>query len=379
MRNLMTRRRAVVRVGALVASLGLMLGVSTPNCVPSGSLLDTGTTPATSADAAATEQTTGGAARAGDVTTLDGSQISLDQLDELLQRNDGRTYVVVFVTPGVTQAARAGGSSSNTSDGNSGSSGNSGSGGSGSGSGSDFVDSATVDQRIKAALSLYVPRGEVDSISTDMIQSAAVTDAKIATVSPKQLSPQGAGSGLDADTLQGYAPSNFTPIPGEVRLWAGTIATVPKGWLPCDGRSVSRTQYILLFAAIGTIYGTGDGKSTFNLPDFRDRVPMGASVDRKGYPLTTVEGKGSQTGGAATHTLTVAELPAHHHDMTHTHDMPTRTGGSSTNAVSAGNSGTPGTLATNGPSTTLTGDTGSGAAHSILNPYFAITYIIYGG
>lgn len=45
--------------------------------------------------------------------------------------------------------------------------------------------------------------------------------------------------------------------------------TVPIGWLPCDGRTVSRTTYSALFAAIGTTYGAGDGSTTFNLPDTR--------------------------------------------------------------------------------------------------------------
>lgn len=56
---------------------------------------------------------------------------------------------------------------------------------------------------------------------------------------------------------------------------AGTIvafagATVPAGWLWCDGSAISRTTYAPLFAAISTIYGAGDGNSTFNLPDARD-------------------------------------------------------------------------------------------------------------
>mgnify|MGYP000014694112 CR=1 FL=1 len=55
--------------------------------------------------------------------------------------------------------------------------------------------------------------------------------------------------------------------PGTVMAYAGT--TVPEGYLLCDGSSVSRTTYANLFAAIGTIYGTGDGSTTFNLPDYR--------------------------------------------------------------------------------------------------------------
>ena len=60
-----------------------------------------------------------------------------------------------------------------------------------------------------------------------------------------------------------------------------------------------------LFAVIGVIYGSGNGNDTFNLPDFRTRFPLGSSAS--GTPLVA--------GGASSHTLTVAELPAHTHDQ----------------------------------------------------------------
>ena len=60
---------------------------------------------------------------------------------------------------------------------------------------------------------------------------------------------------------------------GEVRMFSGI--EIPSGWHICDGSAVSRTQYKALFDAIGTTYGAGDGAVTFNLPDLRDRFPMG--------------------------------------------------------------------------------------------------------
>ncbi|HNV45933.1 MAG TPA: phage tail protein [Spirochaetota bacterium] len=59
-----------------------------------------------------------------------------------------------------------------------------------------------------------------------------------------------------------------TLIPaGTVMAYAGS--TVPAGYLVCNGSAVSRTTYADLFAAIGTMYGSGDGSTTFNLPDYR--------------------------------------------------------------------------------------------------------------
>lgn len=71
---------------------------------------------------------------------------------------------------------------------------------------------------------------------------------------------------------------------GQVTAFAGS--TAPNGWLMCNGSAVSRTTYAKLFAVIGTTYGTGDGSTTFNLPDMRNCFPVGAgstySLNSKG-------------------------------------------------------------------------------------------------
>lgn len=80
---------------------------------------------------------------------------------------------------------------------------------------------------------------------------------------------------------------------------------VPYGYLPCDGREVSRTEYATLFAVIGTTYGSGDGSTTYNLPDLTGRVAIGESQ-------THVLGT---SGGSETVPLQVANLPAHAHTV----------------------------------------------------------------
>lgn len=72
---------------------------------------------------------------------------------------------------------------------------------------------------------------------------------------------------LDASDLLGMVPS------GTVLYFAGR--TAPAGWLKANGAAVSRTAYAALFAAIGTTYGAGDGRSTFNLPDLRGEFLRG--------------------------------------------------------------------------------------------------------
>lgn len=63
-------------------------------------------------------------------------------------------------------------------------------------------------------------------------------------------------------------PSATGSIPAGA-IMAFAMPTPPAGWLRCDGREVSRVTYSRLFEAIGTIYGDGDGETTFNLPDIR--------------------------------------------------------------------------------------------------------------
>ena len=75
-------------------------------------------------------------------------------------------------------------------------------------------------------------------------------------------------------------------------------------YLLCDGSAVSRTLYNVLFAKLGTTWGTGDGSTTFNLPDARGRSPLGAGIG-SGLTLRII----GQTGGEETHILIAAEIP----------------------------------------------------------------------
>lgn len=79
----------------------------------------------------------------------------------------------------------------------------------------------------------------------------------------------------DDGTLNSAAIHSATPA-GVVSQFAGSSA--PTGWLMCDGSAVSRSTYADLFSAIGTTWGSGDGSTTFNLPDGRSRLPVGVGT-----------------------------------------------------------------------------------------------------
>lgn len=78
--------------------------------------------------------------------------------------------------------------------------------------------------------------------------------------------------------------------------------TAPSGWLECDGSAVSRTTYATLFAAIGTTFGTGDGSTTFDLPDLRGEFIRGWD-DGRGVDDSRTFGS-SQTDALKTHSHT---------------------------------------------------------------------------
>lgn len=66
---------------------------------------------------------------------------------------------------------------------------------------------------------------------------------------------------------------------GSIILW--TSNSIPNGWLLCDGSTISRTLYSKLFSILSTTFGSGDGSTTFNLPDFRGVFPKGAGTTNR--------------------------------------------------------------------------------------------------
>lgn len=143
------------------------------------------------------------------------------------------------------------------------------------------------------------------------------------------------------------------PFLAEIRLFAGNFA--PRGWAFCNGQILPISQNTALFALIGTYYG-GDGKTTFALPDLRDRVP----IHQGQGPGLSVRSLG-EVGGAGSVQLTLAELPAHVHPAS---DLPATT-----------NRATDAVPAAGGRYTTAT-PTGPAAAHNNRPPFLGLAYII---
>ena len=97
---------------------------------------------------------------------------------------------------------------------------------------------------------------------------------------------------------------------GFILPFTGPSAAIPTGWLACEGQAISRSTYSALFAKFSTTYGAGDGSTTFNLPDLRDRFPVGAGSDvtlgEQGGDLFHDHGSSGSESSTHTHSVGVA-------------------------------------------------------------------------
>ncbi|CAF3661324.1 unnamed protein product [Rotaria sp. Silwood1] len=202
-------------------------------------------------------------------------------------------------------------------------------------------------------------------------------------------------------------------LTGEIRLYSGNTSPLPQYWVFCHGQELPRLEYARLFSVIGVSYGNGDGQTTFNVPDFRGRFPLG--VDESQIRIINAKKPGLM-GGYETHQLSIEQLPSHQHnkgsltilasgshthpytDPGHDHGGKTGDGPFENNSVyglkSGGISEDHGrhshTIARDTTHIVIheagthshgvegeTGTAGAGQRFSLMNPYQTVQYIIY--
>ena len=156
---------------------------------------------------------------------------------------------------------------------------------------------------------------------------------------------------------------------GALSMWP--TATAPTGYLLCTGSAVSRTTYAALFAIIGTTFGVGDGSTTFNLPNYTNRMPYGTTVGATGGSADAVVVSHTH---AATSTSTVT-------DPGHRHQYPTNNGstyGSNYLSDRAFGDAYTSTVTTGVTVATATtnASTGVSGTNANLPPYLGINFII---
>ncbi len=184
-------------------------------------------------------------------------------------------------------------------------------------------------------------------------------------------------------TKYDFDAANLTGIEGipTATIVPWSSASVPSGFLECNGAAVSRSTYSTLFGVIGTTYGTGDGSSTFNVPNLADNVAVGKS-NNKSIASTgganTVTKTGNVGGSTANATLSTSQLASHTHPKGTTYPGGT---------PRQHNQAQPGAPAGDQPSNTGSAGSGSGHSHnmsatfsgdatSVVQPYITVVYII---
>ena len=163
------------------------------------------------------------------------------------------------------------------------------------------------------------------------------------------------------------------PFIGEIRMTAVSFA--PRGWAFCDGQMMNISQNNALYALLGTQFG-GDGVSTFQLPDFRGRAPIGAGSNRYAPSYTYQVGN---KGGQSDVTLTTNQLPQHTHPFAGSNDAAQLNPPLDNSLLATSQQGTE----LYGPATSLTtlapqtsGNTGGGASHNNMQPTAVVNFII---
>ena len=162
------------------------------------------------------------------------------------------------------------------------------------------------------------------------VAAASQADAEAGTNNNAYMSPLRTKQAIDA---------LGTPS-GMISAWP--TATIPSGYLECDGSAVSRTTYADLFAVISDDYGAGDGSTTFNLPDFRGEFLRGHDDGAGNDPdRASRTDRGDGTTGDAVGTKQGDQY------RSHTHGFNTFANNSTFNGSSANSAGTGISAATN--------------------------------
>ena len=158
-----------------------------------------------------------------------------------------------------------------------------------------------------------------------------------------------------------YIYDKMIPV-GMVMLYADEYLPASAPFLWCNGAAVSRTTYANLFNVIGTTYGSGDGSTTFNVPDTRGRT-----IINQGTGSGLTERTIGQQGGSERHVLTLDQLPPHGHGLAR---------GSGSGSLKVPEMSSPAYASLIDDTGYDSQSVGSGAAHNNMQPFVVMCHVI---
>jgi microcystin-dependent protein len=237
--------------------------------------------------------------------------------------------------------------------------------------GTASTDAATVGQVSAASATLatlansFIKRDGTNSPSAD----TSWNSKKITSLATPTASGDATNKSYVDGLLTTAAPTGF------IGMWP--TSTPPTGWLLCNGAAVSRTTYSALSTLLnseGYVYGAGDGATTFNVPNYMGRSPLGAGTGAQ----KNASGTGVITGGTAmtaralgawggeeTHVQTTAELVTHNHSMKSSFESGTTGNGMAGSSYSGA-----------GNNTTVMETSGTSSAMPWMHPFTVVNFII---
>jgi len=209
---------------------------------------------------------------------------------------------------------------------------------------SALTDSLAADGQTTATGNLKMGNNRITGLAEGIATTDAVTKGYVDT----------------ADAVLTAAIAAIPPVPsGTINMWP--TGTAPTGYLLCTGTAVSRTTYAALFAVIGTTFGAGNGTTTFNLPNYTNRMPYGTTVGTTG---------GSADAVVVSHTHTITDA-GHSHTVNSFNSTGGAAGGGNGVVVPSG------TVTAATTTTGITVDTaGVSGTNANLPPYLGINFVI---